>query len=81
MHDAGGDQQQAWRFEADLRRLRAHRAAAVGDQEDMVEIAVNMRADRPFAGAGAIIETFDVDEAFADAPLWFAIEIEAGDGG
>jgi hypothetical protein len=63
-----------------MRRFRLHGAAALRDQDDVVQVAMDMRADRPFAGTRPIVQTFDMYKAFRHAALRFAIEVEAGDG-
>ena len=78
--DPGGDEQQAGRFEVDAFAVCAHRSAAFGDQDDMVEVAVEMRLDRPLAGAGAVVQAFNMDEALRNAALRLSVKIEAGDG-
>ncbi len=78
--DPGRHQQQAGRFKCDAFPIRPHRSAAFRDEDDMVEIAMEMRLDRPLAGAGAVVQAFDMDKALRNAALRLSIEVEAVDG-
>ena len=76
----GGDEQQTGGIERHRVTVGAHGPAAFADQDDMVEIAMDVRLDRPFAGPRSIVEAFHMDKAGFDCPLRLTIEVEGRNG-
>jgi hypothetical protein len=58
--------------------IRAHRAATGSDVKNMVQVGMDMRPDRPFAGSRAVDEGFDVNEPLIDRTARLTIQIEGG---
>ena len=80
VHDLRRDQQQAGRFEHGHRSFGLHRPAAFGDQDQVVELAMRMRSNRPTRGARTVIETLGVEEMIGNRAMRLAIKVESRNG-
>src|SRR5258708_14944335 len=81
MRDGGRYDDGGRRLESDHLGLERHLAAAAGDQQDLKQIAMAMRPDRPVVDGGARRDGFDVNEVERLIVRRIAVEVEQGQGG
>jgi hypothetical protein len=73
VNDTRRHDQQRWSAELVRDAFRAHLAAAIENDEQLMQVPMRMRADLPVIEPAAIGDRFDVDESLFGDPGWLAI--------
>ncbi len=81
VHGAGGGDQQGRSAEAQHARLHPHAPASRRDEQQVVQVPVGVRADRPIGRAAAGGDRLQVHEARIGLAHGLAVEEEGGNGG
>ncbi len=81
MHDARRNDEQGWRDEELRRVLGAHPAAAVEDDQKLVQVTMRMRPDLPIVEPAAVRNGFDVNEPLLGVARRLTIQKESRHGG